>query len=331
MALLLTEADVKNILTMPMALEAIEISFRRLADGVAVLHPRRRLAIPRKSYLHYMAAGDMTSGYMGMKIYTSAKEGLRFLVLLFSADSGDLLAMIEADYLGQVRTGAASGVATRMMAREDAKSVAIVGTGLQARTQLEAIAAVGKIGRATVFGRNRERREEFCRVMRERLKLPVTPASSVEEAVRGADIVAAATTSSVPVIEGRWLAPGVHINAIGANFPQKRELDTEAVLRADIIVADSVEQSREESGDLIQAFAGDESKWKTVKELADVVAGKTPGRTSASQITLFKSNGIATEDIAVAGRIFETARERNMGRQVDLWEDAKRAAEARGI
>lgn len=331
MALLLSEADVRNILTMPMALKAIETSFLRLSDGTALLHSRRRLAIPRKSYLHYMAAGDTESSYMGMKVYTSAKEGLRFLVLLYSANSGDLLALIEADYLGQVRTGAASGLATRILAREDAKTAAIVGTGLQARTQLEAIAAVRKIEKVRVCGRNPSRREEFCRVMTDHLKLRVTPASSAEEAVRGADIVAAATTSSTPVVEGRWIAAGAHINAIGANFPQKRELDTDAVLRADLIVADSVEQSHEESGDLIQAFAGDEAKWNSVKELADVVAGKAPGRTSASQITLFKSNGIATEDIAVAGKVFELARERKIGREVTLWDESSRAAEARGI
>lgn len=331
MALLLSEADVRNILTMKMALEAVENYFLRLAKGEGLVHPRRRLAIPRKTYLHYMAAGDATTGYMGMKVYTSAKVGLRFLVLLFSANSGDLLALIEGDYLGQVRTGAASGLATRILARENARTVAIIGTGLQARTQLEAIAAVRNVESARVCGRNPARREEFCRVMTERLKLPVTPAISAEEAVRGADIVVAATTSSTPVVEGRWISPAAHINAIGANFPQKRELDTDAVLRADLIVADSVEQSREESGDLIQAFAGDESKWKSVRELADVVAGKTPGRTNASQVTLFKSNGIATEDIAVAEKIFELARERKMGREVQLWGDASRAAEARGI
>jgi alanine dehydrogenase len=331
LALLLHEEEVRSILTMPMALEAIEISFRRLANGEALVHPRRRMAIPRKSYLHYMAAGDTVSGYMGMKVYTSAKEGLRFLVLLFSAESGDLLAVIEADYLGQIRTGAASGLATRWMAREEAKIAAIIGTGRQARTQLEAITAVRAIEKVSVFSRNPAHREEFCRVMAEKLKLSVTPANSAEEAVCGAHILATATNSSTPVIEGRWLAKGVHINAIGANFPEKRELDDEGVLRANWIVVDSIKQSREESGDLIQAFGGREERWGSVKELAQVIRGKVPGRTSVTEITLFKSNGIASEDIAVAGKILEIARERKIGRAVQLWDDLGRASKTRGM
>ncbi len=331
MALLLSEADVKSILTMPMALETVEASFRRLADGSAVLHPRQRLYLPGKSYLHYMAAGDGASNYVGLKIYTSSREGLRFLVPLFDARSGDLLALLEADYLGQVRTGAASGIATRYMARADARVVGIVGTGLQARTQLEAVAQVRELEKIRACGRDQQRREKFAREMTERLRIPVEAVANAEEAVRDADIVIAATTSTNPVVEGRWLKPGAHINAIGANFPQKRELDANAVRRADVIAADSRQQSREEAGDLIHVFGEDASRWDRVCELADVVAGKVSGRTSPEQITLFKSNGIAIEDVMVAGRIYELARERGMGRQVSLWEKEARLGEARGV
>ena len=331
MALLLTEANVKSLLTMPLALEAVEDTFRRLAEGSALLHSRQRLHIPGKSYLHYMAAGDSTSGYMGLKVYTSAREGLRFLVPLFQAESGDLVALIEADYLGQMRTGAASGVATRFMAREEACTAGIVGTGLQARTQLEAIALVRKLESVRAFGRDPKRKEQFAKEMTARLQIPVTAVSSAEEAVRGADIIITSTTSTNPVVEGRWLQPGMHINAIGANFPQKRELDDDAVHRAGIVAVDSREQSRQESGDLIHAFGGDESQWSRVQELAEIVAGKTPGRTSSAQITLFKSNGIAIEDIVVAGRIYELARKRGIGREVPMWEKEARFGEARGV
>jgi alanine dehydrogenase len=331
MALFLTEADVRSILTMPLAIEAVEASFRRLADGSAVLHSRQRLHLPERSYLHYMAAGDLESGYMGLKIYTSSHEGLRFLVTLFDAKSGDLVALLEADYLGQIRTGAASGVATRLMARADAHIVGIIGTGLQARTQLEAVSLVRKLDKARACGRDAQRREKFAAEMTARLGIPVSAVTSSEEAVRDADIVIASTTSSKPVVEGRWLKPGTHINAIGANFPQKRELDTEAVLRCDVIAADSREQSRQEAGDLIQAFGEDESRWGQVHELADIVAGKVPGRTGANQITLFKSNGIAIEDVVVAGRVYELARERGLGRQIQLWQKEARSGEARGV
>ena len=208
MALLLSEAEVKSILTMPLAQEAVESAFQRLADGIAVVHPRQRLHLPGKSYLHYMAAGDGVSGYMGLKIYTSSREGLRFLVPLFDAQSGDLVALLEADYLGQMRTGAASGVATKLMARADARVAGIIGTGLQARTQLEAIAQVRKLEKVRAYGRDQKRREQFAQEMTARLGVPVTAVSSGEEAVRDADIVITSTTATNPVVEGRWLKAG---------------------------------------------------------------------------------------------------------------------------
>jgi alanine dehydrogenase len=318
--LLLSEADVKSLLTMPIAIDAVENSFRRLGDGSALVHSRQRLHLPSKSYLHYMAAADGVSGYMGLKIYTSSGKGLRFLVTLFSVESGDLVALIEADFLGQMRTGAASGVATRYLARENAQTLGIIGTGLQARTQLEAISQVRKLEEIRVFGRDAKRRETFAREMGEVLKTSVSAATSAEDAVRDADIIVTSTTSTNPVLEGQWLKPGVHINAIGANFPQKRELDAEAVERCDAIVVDSRAQSKLESGDLIHVFGEDGARWAGVRELAEIAAGKAAGRTSPNQITLFKSNGIATEDIVVAGRIFEIARERGMGREVSMWQ-----------
>ncbi len=331
MALLLSEADVKQILTMPLALAAVEDSFRRLADGSALLHSRQRLHIPGKSYLHYMAAVDATSGYMGMKIYTSSGVGLRFLVPLFSVDSGELVALIEADYLGQIRTGAASGVATKLLARADAAKIGIIGTGLQSRTQLEALSLVRPITEVRAFSRKAEHRESFAKEMTSQLGFPVVAVPSAQEAVRGADIVVTSTSSTDPVLDGSWLVSGMHINAIGANFPQKHELNGEAIRRCDIIVADSREQSKLESGDLIQMYGDDKRRWASVTELAEVVGGKTPGRSNSRQISLFKSNGIAIEDIVVAGRIYELARERGMGRQVPLWEKEARAGEARGV
>src|SRR6266849_1602849 len=202
MSLLLSEADVRAVLTMPLALEALEQVFRHLADHKAILHPRRRLELPEKAFLHYMAAADTVSGYMGMKIYTSVRGALRFLVPLYRAKTGQLLALLEADYLGQMRTGAASGLATKYMSRSDARTAGLVGTGLQARTQLEAVAAVRRIEAIRVFGRNPERRVQFCREMSARLGVTLNPASSAEEAVRAADIVVTATTSSNPVVLG---------------------------------------------------------------------------------------------------------------------------------
>ncbi len=320
MALLLTEADVRALLTMPVALEAVEAAFRRLADGTANVHSRQRLHLEGFSYLHYMAAADGAGGYEGLKIYTSSRDGLRFMIPLFGAKTGELLAILEGDYLGQMRTGAATGLATKLLARGDASVIGIIGTGLQAKTQLEAIVAVRKIERIRVFGRDSERREKFAGEMTAKLHLPVEAAATAEEVVRAADILVTVTTAVTPVVESRWVRPGVHINAVGANFPQKRELDSETVIRAGAIFVDSCEQAKREAGDLIQSFQGTPGGWENVKELAQLVAGRVVGRTSRDQITLFKSSGIAIEDIVTAGRVYELALENKLGKRVAFWE-----------
>jgi ornithine cyclodeaminase/alanine dehydrogenase-like protein (mu-crystallin family) len=154
--------------------------------------------------------------------------------------------------------------------------------------------------------------------MSEKLRKPILPASSAEEAVRGADILITATNSSQPIVSGAWLAAGMHINAIGANFAQKRELESDAVDRAAIIAVDSIQQANIESGDLIQAFGDDNSRWQQVRELCEVVAGKRPGRKNPEQITLFKSNGIASWDVAVGARIFDRAEKEGRGRKIEF-------------
>ena len=320
MTLLLSEADVRAVLTMPIALEAVEHAFRHLAEGHAVLHPRRRIEVPGKNFLHYMAAADTATGYMGMKIYTSVRGALRFMVPLYRTRTGELAALVEADFLGQMRTGAASGIATRYMARTNACTVGILGTGLQARTQLQAICAVRSIERIRCFGRNPEKRTAFAQEMTQKLGVPVEAAASAEETVRETDIVVTATTSSRPVLYGEWLPGGVHINAVGGNFPQKRELDDATVRAAGRIAADSVMQSRMEAGDLIQVLGESEAEWSKVLELADVVTGRVPGRVTDREITLFKSNGIAIWDVAAASRVYELARERGLGTRINLWE-----------
>ncbi len=324
MTLHISEGEVRAVLTMPTALEAVEEISRKQATGEVIVHPRRRFELAGGGFFHYMAAADFSAGFLAMKQYTYVRGKLRFLVPLYEMAAGDLLAMIEADYMGQLRTGAASGVATKYLARRDSRIVAIIGTGGQARTQLEAVAAVRKLESARVYGRNRAKREQFCKEMSQRLGIPVHPSVSAAEAVRGADIVCTATTASHPVVGGADLAPGAHINAIGANHAHKRELDDEAVASADIIVVDSVEQSRQEAGDLIIAFHGDEICWTGVKKLSEIVAGKASGRTSDAEVTLFKSNGIASWDLAVAMKVYAAAREKKLGRELPFWRDSSK-------
>jgi ornithine cyclodeaminase/alanine dehydrogenase-like protein (mu-crystallin family) len=321
MTLHISEAEVRAVLTMPLAVEAVEEISRKQATGEVVVHPRRRFELPGGRFFHYMAAADFSAGFVAMKQYTFVRGKLRFLVPLYEMATGDLLALIEADYMGQLRTGAASGVATKYLARKNARVAAIIGTGGQAKTQLEAIAAVRKLESARAYGRDAAKREKFCKEMCERLGMPVHPWASAAEAVRGADIICTATTAAQPVVSGADLAPGAHINAIGANHAHKRELDDEAVASADIIVVDSVEQSRQEAGDLIIAFHDDEICWTGVKKLSEIVAGKTSGRTSDTEVTLFKSNGIASWDLAVAMKVYAMAREKKLGRELPLWSD----------
>jgi alanine dehydrogenase len=318
MPLLLTEQDVRGLLDMPTTIGAVEESLLRQAAGDGWIHPRRRLALPERVFLNYMFAADQKAGWMGAKLYSVAHGVARFIVLLYRADSGELAAMIEADYLGQMRTGAASAVATKYMARPEAQSLGIIGTGTQARTQLAAVSEVRDLQTIRAYGRDRGRLEKYCREMSEKLRKPVTPAASPEEAVRGADILITATNAMNPIVSGAWIDLGTHINAIGANFAQKRELETDAVDRAAIIAVDSIQQANIESGDLIQAFGDDNSRWQQVRELCEIVAGKRPGRKSPEQITLFKSNGIASWDLAVGARIFERAEKEGLGRKIEF-------------
>jgi ornithine cyclodeaminase/alanine dehydrogenase-like protein (mu-crystallin family) len=320
MTLHISEAEVRSVLTMSMAIEAVEEISRKQANGEVIVHPRRRFELPAGGFFHYMAAADFKAGFVAMKQYTFVRGKIRFLVPLYEVATGALVSLIEADYMGQLRTGAASGVATKYLARPDARIAAIIGSGGQARTQLEAVAEVRKLESARVYGRDSNRREKFAKEMSQRLGFPVIAAASAGEAVRGADIVCTATTASQPVVSGADLGAGVHINAIGANHAHKRELDDEAVASADLIVVDSVEQSRQESGDLIIAFKGDEVCWTGVKKLSDVVAAKTAGRTSPGEVTLFKSNGVASWDLAVAMKVYALAREKGLGRPLPLWE-----------
>ncbi len=321
MTLHINEAEVHSVLTMAMALEAVEENLRKQARGDVVVQSRRRFELP-KGFYHYMAAADYTGGFVAEKQYTYVAGKIRFLVLLYEMATGDLVAQIEADYMGQLRTGAASGVATKLMARRDARIAAIIGTGGQARTQLEAIAGVRKLEQARAYGRDVFRREKFCADMAERLGIPVYAVTSAAQAIQGADIVCTATTASHPVVTGSDIAPGMHINAIGVNHAHKQELDEATVRRADLIAVDSIEQSRQEAGDLIMAFGQDESKWSSVKKLADIVDGKIPGRSNETDVTLFKSNGIASWDLAVAVRVWNMAREKNLGRKLPLWTTA---------
>jgi ornithine cyclodeaminase/alanine dehydrogenase len=312
MAVFLTEKDAARLLPMSDAIAAVEEAFRALGQGKAVNRPRARIKLPGVM-LHVMPAGLGSEGALGFKAYTVTRAGARFFYFHFDASSGELVAVMEADRLGQIRTGAASGVATRYLARAAAATVGIVGTGWQARSQLEAMAAVRAVRSAVAYSPTPERLAAFCREMSGELGFEVRSARRPEEVTEGADIVITATSAREPVLRGSWLREGQHLNAVGSNFAEKQEIDAEAVARASVVVVDSIEQARIECGDLIAPIAAGVETWDRVRELADVVSGKTRGRTGDEQVTLFESQGLALEDVAVATKVWERARAEGIG------------------
>ena len=305
----ITEDQVREILSPAKAVELLETCFRRLAAGQAVNHPRRRVRMANHTVLHYMAAGDNDSGYLGTKIYaTNPRKSARFLVTLFDAETTSLLATIDADSLGQIRTGAASGLATKFMANPKAGTIGMIGTGWQAESQLAAVAGVRVPERVKVYSRSQGRRAAFAEKMSNRLGIDIEASSTAEQTVRESDIVITVTNSATPVLEGAWLRPGAHINAAGSNHVKRREIDATVVQAAAFIAVDSIEQAKMEAGDLVQAREEGVLEWERVEELSAVVAGRVPGRPGPDAITLFESQGLAIEDIAVAGYVYEQVR-----------------------
>jgi len=317
MALFLTENDVKQVLTATMALEAVESAHRDLALGQALDTPRARTRLPQ-TVLHILQGALPAQGVLGYKAYTSNRSGNRFLVHLFDAATGSLLAVIEADYMGMIRTGAASGIAARWLARSDAKVVGVFGAGWQAEGHVRAICAALPLERVKVFSRRTERLAAFCQRMSEQTGVAVVPAASAEETVRGSDLVGTVTTAAQPLFDADWLEPGAHVNAAGSNALIRQEL-SEATLRcAALIAVDAVPTALAEAGDLLPLLEKGRLHSRQLVELGDVIIGRHVGRTSAEQITVFESQGMAIQDLAVGLRVLAAARERGLGIELPL-------------
>jgi ornithine cyclodeaminase/alanine dehydrogenase-like protein (mu-crystallin family) len=314
--LLLNEQEVRDLLTMEMALEAVEAGLRKIGLDEAQNIPRSRCQTDH-CVLHVLSAAAKTLGVMGYKAYATSKKGANFHVGLFDGKTGELTAILQADYLGQMRTGAASGVATKYLARPEASTVGIFGTGKQARTQLLAMCKVRPIKHVAVYSRSEQNRRQFCAEMTSLCHVPVEPAARPEEAANQKDIVITATTSREPVLLGDWLADGAHLNIIGSNYLTKTEIDINVVRRAKTIFVDSKDQAHFEAGDFRAALDAGVLRWDQIRELGALVAGRAPGRQDANDITLFKSLGLGIEDIATAARVVARAKELNVGKWIE--------------
>jgi alanine dehydrogenase len=307
--LYLREADVEELLPPADAVAAVEACFERLARGAVENRPRFRLGLA-EGLLHVMAAADLELGVAGLKTYVGFRDGARFVVALFAADRPELLALVDADRLGQLRTGAASAVAARHLAREEARTLGVIGTGWQAEGQVACIrAALPGIERVVAYSRNEDRLADFCQ------RFGAEAAEYNREAAEG-DVVVTVTTSRDPVLRGEWLRPGALVCAVGANRLQARELDNAVLERATFVCCDSKEQVRIEAGDLAEPVGQGVLDWLEVHELAEVVGGQIAGRASEDDVVLFKSVGIAAEDLAVGTLVYERAREQGLGVEV---------------
>lgn len=318
MTLLISEDEVQELADMNMALSAIEGVLHLHGSGDAINLPRRRLNGGHTT-LQLMGGAIPSADRIGYKAYVGGGGATRFVVNLYRESTGELDAIIEAGRLGQLRTGAASGVSAKFLAREDASIVGIIGSGYQARTQLEAVAAVRTLTSTRVFSPSACNRKRFAQEMSERLSIDIDPVASGEEACAGAGLIITATNSVEPVIEGHWVAPGCHLMAMGANRLEARELDSDLLASIDLIAADDIEQAKFESGDLVSAVEMGLFAWDSVIRMGDIVAGVRPGRTSLKQRTLFKSLGIAIWDVALADMIYRAAIDAGLGTKLDMY------------
>jgi alanine dehydrogenase len=318
--LYLSESDVHGLLSMGDTLNAVQAAFRKLALDEAENIPRQRCQTDAVM-LHLLPAAAKTLNALGFKAYTTGRFAAQFQIFLFDPKQGGLTAIVEADLIGAMRTGAASGVATKLLARPDASKLGLFGAGKQARTQLEAVCEVRTIKQVKVFSRDAEKRVAFSKTMSAACGVEVIPVTTPEEAARGMDIVTTATTAREPVLLGEWLADGCHVNLTGSNFLSKAEADVELFRRANLVCIDSKVQGRSEAGDFTAALDAGVLNWSNILELAPLLVGRYPGRETTADITVFKSLGLGIEDIAVAAMVVDLARRRGIGQN---WDTAKK-------
>ena len=314
-AIFLSESDVSRLLDMRIAIEAVEEAFRQLADRKATNVPRVR-AKSAGFVLHTMSAAAEYLGLAGWKCYATTRAGARFHAGFYDTRSAELLAIVEADRLGQLRTAATTAVAIEWMANMDAGELGLFGTGHQAETQLEAAAIARPIKQAFVYGRSQTKRKSFAEKMSQQLGISVVPVDRPHEAAEDLPIVITATSSVDPLFDGNALAEGTLVCAVGSNWLNKAEIDVNVIRRADNIVCDSIEACRAEAGDFVAALEKEVFDWSRAVELSDVVSGNAVGRSTRDSVTLFKSVGLAIEDVALGSKLLDLARANGIGREL---------------
>lgn len=313
----LSEANVEQLLDMPTTIDAVDEAIRQLAAGRAHNVPRHR-ARGKGIVLHSMSAAADYLGLVGWKQYTTTSSGAKFHVGLHDQSTGSLVALIDADRLGQMRTGAVTGIAARLLANLNADAVGLFGSGWQAESQLAAVATTCPINRAYVYSRDEDRRRSFAAKMAGQLGIKVVAVSDACRAVESLPIVITATTSRVPVFDGEWLSPGTLVCAVGSNWKQKAEIDATTVRRSTLVVCDSVECCQHEAGDFNEAIEAGQFSWESARDLCELLIGNAAGRRAPDDVILFKSVGMAIEDVAVGAKLIELAREQGIGSMLPI-------------
>ena len=319
MTLYLTVEDVRKLVGMDDALAALDTAFQHWHDAGTENFPRRRLDPPGGGPLNLMAASYPSQGVFGYRAYAIRPAGGSNQVFLFDMKGGPPMAIVESGWASTTRTGAATGIASKYLARADAKRLACIGTGRQAVTQVDAVARVRRLDEIVVFSRDKAKREDFAKRMAELTKVKTVAADSARDCVKGADIVITATMSAEPVFFGDWIEKGMHINLIGANSANRREGDDKTILKADLLFTDHREQAKIEAGEFMEMCATGRLAWEKIHELGDAVTGRAK-RTSADQVTLFKSLGLAYEDLAFCKLIVDKAKAKGVGTELPMTE-----------
>ena len=316
MALFLKDEDVAQCVTMAAMLEAIESMQRQYGDGQAHNMTRRKI-IADSGMLSVMGGGLFHQGLLGVKTYTVVKGAYSFQVSLYDANTGELLLYTQANRLGQLRTGATTGVAVKHLANPGDATVGIIGTGGQAPTQLEALSKVRGIKKIKAYSRTQERREEFACRMTDTMGVEVSAVASNEDAVRDCDIVLCIAATMDPVVEGAWLKDGSTLIGAGPTTWRAREVDEAVITRAGKLIVDSTEQAAIEAGDLCSAVDKGIIQWSKVHELRHVVSGAVTGRDSKDQVVYAKIMGPGVADVAAAKLAYDSAKAAGLGTEMD--------------
>ena len=318
MPLFLTDKDVEQVMSIGDCIGVIENMFEQTLKGLTWSQPRSHIRTP-VGYHHIMPGALFESGVVGLKVYTARfPAGSRFLTILHDSNTGDLLALVQGGRCSQLRTAALGAVAIKHMSRTNSTTVGIIGTGAQAQAQLEGVCKVRQITSIKAFDLVPEKCSQFCNEMSKLLNVSVTPATSGQDCITGADIVITMTTSPNPVIFGEWLEPGMHINVMGSNHWTRREVDDEVINRSTSVVVDNIKESERYSGDLLGAIDKGLIRWEQIEELVSVVGGKSIGRSSEEAITLFKSHGMGITDVAAAAYVYEQAKKLGLGVELPI-------------